>query len=1533
MIWFYRIFRAVCLTVIVLLIVVPMLIYVLLTLPPVQTAMCSRAERELSALLQTPVSIESLSVAPFNRVTLRGAVVIGSDNDTIMKVRKIGAGMNIGSLFHGDRIVIDYAELTGLELLLEKDSVNGPLNIDPIIKKLSKKDDRSKATSFDLAVNTLVIRRSSVYYDVISEPALEGRFDKNHVGVTDFRADISLPKLKNDDFMVSVNRIAFNERSGLAVDDIHGNFVISTKNLAIQGLSVKLPSTLISVGDMSLPINGWKDIKTALVRENMKFEIETGSYITPSDLSSFVPVFENFDDVMAVSAEINGSLTDLTIDYIDIKDTNRKISLLASGRAEHLKNIDSLDVELPVLSFTSSGSDVSYILKHVFNVSEKVSRPVENAGHIVFNGSVRGNLKNADVRSVLSTDLGRVGVDLKYSRLYKTAPINISGQINSQEFDLANLTENGNFGNIGFDISGNVSLAGKNTKGNLDAQIKDFVFRNYKYDVASLVASLDSERLIASLNMDDSNGCIDVDLEAMVRDLNASASVDVKINDVDMNAMNLISGYDSYLLSADIRGDYSGWNPDTSRMVLDIENLQFISSDDSPSLTMKNMMIRALGGSSPAEISVKSDFIDANLKGTYSFSTIVPAVKEILARSFPVYFNRSTCIVPLSDRRDNNFLVHAEIKYNDELNRFLHLPVNVIYPVTIDAMVDYPARAMSVSVDAPYLQQKDKLIEETMLSFSTDTLKSAADLFATTKVPTKNGGMVLELNCSGSDNRLDSELSWKIDRKRVYKGSVDISTLFARDEEQNQVFDITINPSELVFNDTIWNIKGARIRAGKENVEVKNFDVRRDNQFVMVNGTVSAYPEDVLTLNLLNINLDYIFESLGIDKVMLGGDATGKFYVSEVFSKEPKMLTPELKVKGISYNKVVFGDAIIKSYWDNETKGIKLDALIDQPNGEHSTITGAIYPMSESLDLDFNAKKINVAFLKPYMEAFTSDVSGLASGHARLFGTFKYIDLEGDVFAEDLKLKLDFTNTVYSCTDSVKMRPGRIDIKNVELHDIYGNTAVLNGIVTHKFFKEPTFDFAITNARNFLSYDVNSSLNPDWYGRIFGNGSAYVKGEPGVVNISVDMSTGAMSTFTLVLSDLEEASEYSFITFRDRDIVANEDSINALDTTPLLIKRLRERMNQGDDSTPSVYNMNFQIGVTPDATLYLVMDPIGGDRIKANGSGNIRMEYNSANEDLRMYGAYTLERGSYNFTLQNIIIKDFTIKPGSTISFQGDPYAAQLNIKAVYQLNANLSDLDESFLQDKELNRTNVPVHALLLVNGDIRQPDISFDLEFPTLTNDTYRKVKSIVSTEDMMNRQIIYLLALNRFYTPDYMGATTKGNELVSVASSTISSQLSSMLGQLSENWSIAPNFRSDRGDFSDVEVDLALSSNLLNNRLLFNGNFGYRDKSMNTNQFIGDFDLEYLLNKRGSVRLKAYNRYNDQNYYVKTATTTQGIGIVFKRDFDNIFSFMHRLREKYKRDKERQNQSSPEPQSVDSISVSDDRKDFILIKSKDQ
>ena len=133
------------------------------------------------------------------------------------------------------------------------------------------------------------------------------------------------------------------------------------------------------------------------------------------------------------------------------------------------------------------------------------------------------------------------------------------------------------------------------------------------------------------------------------------------------------------------------------------------------------------------------------------------------------------------------------------------------------------------------------------------------------------------------------------------------------------------------------------------------------------------------------------------------------------------------------------------------------------------------------------------------------------------------------------------------------------------------------------------------------------------------------------------------------MSDQEVADEFSFLTFRDKNTLSAElsDTLHLeRDTSMDIVNHLRSLAGKHDADTPSDYDISLQMRVTPDARLNLVMDPVGGDRIRANGSGHLRMDYGSANNDLRMYGTYTLDRGSYNFTLQDIIIKDFTILQG-----------------------------------------------------------------------------------------------------------------------------------------------------------------------------------------------------------------------------------------------------------------------------------------------
>lgn len=1527
----YKILRALFVTLLAAAIILPVAVYILLSIDAVQSKLRDVGERELTSLLGAEVSIGKVDVTPFNKVLLTDVAIVTAPGDTAVTADRLGAGFMFWKLVVDRKLVFSYAEIIGLDVRLWRDSTEAPLNIQPVIDRLMPKDKNKPPVNYGLRINNIVVRRSRLSYDVRSEAEVAGRFDRNHIAITDLKADILLPRIKNDDYIIDVKRLAMKERSGFEIESFGGVFSASTSRLSVEGLRLEMPSSLLEFADMTVAYDGWQGLSDNIFNLPVELKLVNGSHIATSDLSCFVPALAGMNRRVDVSCELAGPLSDIDIRNITASTYEDDMRVSLSGRVAGLPDVGDLNISVPELSADADASSLATLISSAKPLPEKAAKIISNTRHIHLSGKLSAKKGAIAYDGLLNTSIGNLVINSSYGRdVAEKRPAAITAAVVVENLELNRLLDNDRLGTLTAHVDADGRLSDRNFAGHVEALIDRADYNGYDYNNVVAKLDIDGNEYAGSVDIEDENIVAQASGNVNLTKGDYACSLNVNIRDFSPNSLRLTEKYPGYRLACDVSADLKGSDFESMNGRAEVSRLRFTDDSDN-GISLEHLTMMASGSTVPQYILLHSDIFDAQISGNYRFRNIVPAAKDMLSEVFPALFNPTPYSVSSKKSRqassydDMAFDFKLDIKENPTTDRWLQFfksPVRILHPVALSLAMNQADKSMQLTVDAPNLLQKNKFIDNTSLLLTVDGEEHSSELFATTLYPTKKGAATIALSATGGDDKVNTRFDWNIDRKREFKGNVDISAAFMRNDG-NLDIGVDINESRIVMNDTAWTVNPARVSVTKERISVDDIDIGRPDQFIRINGVASSEPDDEICISLNDINLDYIFEILDIGNAMFGGVATGKFYASGLFGKEPRLLTPGLHVDRFSYNYALLGDADIVSGWNNATKGVDITATVLQPNGRKTYIDGAIYPIDEALDFRFKADRLDVKFMKPYMEAFTSDISGYASGDARLYGTFKLIDMTGDIFAEDLRIKLDFTNTYYTTTDSIHLTPGRIDFGAVTLQDMFGNKARLDGWVTHKCFKEPEFEFNVTDARNFLCFDVNSRISPDWYGRIFCNGLAHIKGVPGFIDMNVSISTAPKSTFTFVLSDTEAADEYTFMTFRDRDEIKGDLLLSVEDPRAAAMKRLKEhyaRLNM-EESSSSLYRMNLQVDANPDADMILVMDPVGGDRIKARGNGNLRIEYTSADDDMRMFGTYTLSQGSYNFTLQDIIIKDFTIKPGSSIAFHGDPLAATLDIQAIYSVNANLSDLDESFLQDRELNRTNVPVHALLKVNGDMRQPDIKFDLEFPTLTQDTYRKVRSIVSTEDMMNRQIIYLLALNRFYTPDYMGSTTKGNELVSVASSTISSQLGSMLGQLSDNWSIAPNIRSDRGDFSDMEVDLALSSYLLNNRLLFNGNFGYRDKALNNNSFIGDFDIEYLLNKSGNIRLKAYNRYNDQTFYVKSALTTQGVGVMFRKDFDNLLRFLHL--------KKKQNASRPDTTAtkipVDSLKVAIEGLDY--------
>ena len=284
-----------------------------------------------------------------------------------------------------------------------------------------------------------------------------------------------------------------------------------------------------------------------------------------------------------------------------------------------------------------------------------------------------------------------------------------------------------------------------------------------------------------------------------------------------------------------------------------------------------------------------------------------------------------------------------------------------------------------------------------------------------------------------------------------------------------------------------------------------------------------------------------------------------------------------------------------------------------------------------------------------------------------------------------------------------------------------------------------------------------------------------------------------------------------------------------------------------------------------------------------------------------MFGTYTVESGTYDITIQYIINKKFQFQPGGTLIFGGDPYAAALNLQALYTVNGvSLSDLSIG----NSFSSNTVRVNCLMNIGGQPSAPQVTFDLDLPNVNADEKQMVRSLLSSQQEMNQQVLYLLGIGRFYSQGQNNADQQQMDQTTLAmqsflSGTLSTQINNVIGQFVKNddWNFGANISTGTEGWNNAEYEGIVNGRMLSGRLLFNGQFGYRERSANGMQgigttqanpsFVGDFDVRYLLRPNGNLALKVYNQTNDR-YFTRSSLNTQGVGIILKKDFNGLRDF---------------------------------------------
>ena len=1455
---------------------------------------------ELSDLLNTRVTIGRINIGLLNRIIIDDVLLDDQDEQEMLKVTRLSAKFDIMPFFKG-KISISSVQLFGFNINLQKKTPDSPPNFKFVLDAFASNDTVKKDNSLDLRINSILIRRGRMAYHVLSEEETPGKFNAKHIHLQNIIANISLKALSKDSINLGIKRLSLDEKvSGFSLKKMSLKLVANSRQTSIDNFAIELPETSLKLDTIHLIYDSLKAFDR--FTEQVRFSFRTlPSQITLKDISPFLPALSHFKEPISLDMEVKGTVNQLTCSHLEITADNRQFRLKGDVALQDLSHPQDAYVFGTLSELTATTRGVGFLVRYLSHDYNGVPPVLERLGNVSFRGEVSGYFTDIVTYGQLHTDLGGVNMDLKLSSDKSKGLFAYSGAVKTTDYKLGKLLANEQLGEITF----NLDVHGRHVTDRLPVvELKGLIasvdYSRYRYENITLDGEYKQGGFNGKVALDDPNGSIylngDVNVSSRIPTFNFQAI----INKLRPHDLNLTSKYPDTEFSLKLRANFTGGSVDEMIGEINVDSLEFMSPEKQ--YFMNNMNIRASKQNNENQLRLTSEFLTASVEGKFQYHTLPASILNIMRKYVP-----SLILPPKKPiETHNNFQFDIHIYNTDILSTIFDIPLTVYTHSTLKGYFNDPLQRLRVEGYFPRLQYKNNFIESGMILCENPSDHIRARVRLTNLK--KKGAVNLSLDAQAKDDNISTTLNWGNSAAVTYSGQLAAVAKFLRTEGEKPLLKamVEVKPTDIILNDTLWQIHPSQVVVDSGKVDVNNFYFSHQDRYVRINGRLSDNPQDSVKVDLKDINMGYVFDIASIsDDVNFEGDATGTAYASGVF-KKPVMNT-RLFIKNFSLNQGRLGDLNIYGEWDNENRGIRLDASIKDISTTPSRVTGIIHPLKpeSGLDLNIEANELNLKFLEHYMKSIANDIKGRATGKVHFYGKFKGLNLDGAVMT-DASMNFDILNTHFAIKDTILLAPTGLTFNNIHISDMEGHSGRMNGYLHFQHFKNLNYRFEI-QANNMLVMNTKESTDMPFYGTVYGTGNALLTGNAiQGLDVNVAMTTNRNSIFTYINGSVASATSNQFIKFVDKTPRRTiQDSIQIIS----YYEQLQQKRQEAEEEQKTDIRLNILVDATPDATMKIIMDPVAGDYISGKGTGNIRTEFYNKG-DVKMFGSYQINQGVYKFSLQEVIRKDFVIKNGSTITFNGAPLDANLDIQASYTVNsASLNDLipEES---SSIIQQPNVKVNCIMNLSGILVRPTIKLGIELPNERDEVQTLVRNYISTEEQMNMQILYLLGIGKFYTEDARN-NQNSNVMSSVLSSTLSGQLNNALSQVFEtnNWNIGTNLSTGDKGWTDMEVEGILSGQLLNNRLLINGNFGYRDNPMANTNFVGDFEAEWLINRSGDIRLKAYNETNDR-YYTKTNLTTQGVGIMYKKDFnkwsDLFFWNKWKLRNKRKQEEKSKQQT---------------------------
>jgi len=1438
----------------VLLISVPTLALLFLQNKQIQTSLSELASEKIAEQLNAEISLTSVYYSFFKRLQVHDFLIYDQQGDTLIYSEVVKLRFK---RFRPDRKNILIRKLSVenayIQLITNEEKISSIQFLVDALKRDIPVEEKNEIKLEKINLSNSRFRLINPNYNYKGYG-----IDFSDLDVRNLDANVSDFHIFMDTTSMQIKNLSGYEVTGFRMNDVDLHLAINQKFLSFRQASIQTPLSSVNLPMVDFRYTTSKNFKH--LYDSVKVNISSSnSFLDFQDIAYFFQQVKDLNGQINLNGSVFGKFGDLTVENIEI-DYENQTHLEFDMRLVGLPSTDSLLMDFKFREFSSTPAELMLLTSNLeLDILSDSSR-ITGIETLNYKGVFYGYKTDFETRGALTTNIGNLRLDLNM-RPDSEKGLQFKGNLLSEGFDLGKLLDQDE--KLG-KLAMNVQVEGANSPDNFEALISGMIdtlgIFGYDYSNINLEGIFNNKRFDGNFSIRDPNidlifkGKIDLSTET------PSYNFTADVANLRPYYLNLREDDPEYFASFLLKTNLTGKN--ISELNGDLQLVNSLFRRTGSQVQIYDMLLTTGNSQDSSFITLSSDMLDFDIRGRYKL-TDLPA-------SFAGVINDHYNIIPeYSSKVDsiNTFNYQLNLKDVNPLFEFFLPKFSISRDVQLQGTYtpDHGNYRFTSKIQFPGFGYSGIYWKNLRIDLESDTSRLSMEI----KGDSLNLGSDFDLKnprvlASFQNNKNDIRILWDNESIPSYSGNLQLSSQVIPSANDELYYHIQFKPSNFYYDSKRFDIASSRLRISPEGFEIDSLLITGQEQMLLADGTYSGREEDSLMLDLTGLNLDLISNLNTNVPIDFSGSLSGIAALKNTSGRP--LITSELVAEDLVINQQKIGRTAINAKWLESTEVLELEVLTQNENSNNIKAQGRYVPKSDILDFDLELNQLNLLTFQPIVEEYIEDLNGVGNIYLAIDGSLRKPVINGNIALQDAAFTLNATQCRYYVSDSIRVYKNDIYFDQFSLTDEYGKEMSASGNISTADLKRVFLNIDL-NAENFNFLATSRFDNEQFYGNIFASARAEIRGPVDELIVKVSASTERRTNLKLPLYNATEIQSTDFITF----ISTSENELP-------VYNEIAAQKNSVE--------LDMDLAISDNSTVQLIFDPKVGDIIEASGNGNLKLKLDKKGE-LTMLGDVLIADGEYLFTLQNVINKRFRVKPGGTISWNGSPTSALINLEAIYETKASPYSLSP---EPREELKKRIPVQCLLSLQGELSNPLISPSIELPTAEPETRSLIEASIGTEEDLMRQFISLLVINNFisnvdFNNNPIAGGSSGVAGVT-ASELLSNQLSNWLSQISSDFDIGVNYRPGDAISSD-EVEVALSTQILNDRIIFSGNLDVLGDQVTTSSgeasnIVGDFDLEFRVSDK--ISLKAFNRVNDDRI-VRPSLYTQGVGVLYRNEFNKI------------------------------------------------